>query len=230
LETDSSDYAIGSALSQYQLDSEEKVGKVLGYYSRSLTAAEINYAIFENECLSIVASITHFHTYLACEKLFFVHTDHKSLITVLKWKTPNRRIARWISTMSEYSFETRYRSGPSNTNADALNRLPSSSVTIPDADMPTKVVCREGMWETEGQYDRSALGEKVSAFISAHLRRGISNSKSVKGRQSPVRVRNRKFQRAPLRPVAARAPLASTAAPAPSTESVTSAAFFKQRQ
>jgi hypothetical protein len=194
LETDCSDYALGSVLSQYK--APDTVGKVLGYYSRSLTAAELNYAVFEKECLSIVASITHFHTYLACLVLFYVHTDHKSLATILKWKNPNRRISRWISTMSEYSFETRYRSGPSNANADALSRLSSSTVTIPDEDMPNTIICRDGLWRSEGKYDRQALGDKVMAFIGALSRRGVGNAGAVPRRnRSPVRVRNRRFQR-----------------------------------
>lgn len=159
LDTDSSDFAIGAALSQED-------GRVLAYFSRSLTGAELNYSVYEKECLAIVAAVTYFRPYLATQKKFIVHTDHRSLATVLKWKNPPRRIARWLSTLTEYSFETVYRPGPQNANADALSRLPSGYVQVPDAELPAKVVCRDGVWIEEGKYDRDD-SDHLTAHVSA---------------------------------------------------------------
>lgn len=158
LETDSSDYAIAGALTQYGNDPDS--GKVLGYYSRTLSEAEQNYAVFEKETLAIVAAISHFRQYLATQRLFYVHTDHRSLTTVLRWKDPPRRIARWLAILSEYSFQTVYKPGIHNLNADALSRLASKRVTPPvTSSLPARIVSRDGMLAEEGKFDRPDGGQ-----------------------------------------------------------------------
>lgn len=123
LYTDCSDFAMGAVLSQ-------KVGsvdRVIAYFSRSLQAAERNYSVYQKECLAIVGSITYFHQYLAGQH-FTVYTDHYSLASVLRWKDPPQRIARWIQILDQYHFTAVYKSGSSHANADALSRLESRYV------------------------------------------------------------------------------------------------------
>lgn len=200
LDTDSSDFAIGAALSQED-------GRVLAYFSRSLTGAELNYSVYEKECLAIVAAITYFRPYLATQKKFIVHTDHRSLATVLKWKNPPRRIARWLSTLTEYSFETVYRPGPQNGNADALSRLPSYYVHVPDSELPAKVVCRDGVWIEEGKYDRDD-SDHLTAHVSAVGTTHRAAPHRVVVPRAPRRRVQRRVQNAVL-PVAEPAPPAA---------------------
>ena len=172
LETDSSDYAIGAVLSQRGVDQTDD-RQVISYYSRCLSGAELNYSAYEKECLAIVAAITYYRPYLATEAKFYVHTDHRSLATVLSWKNPPRRIARWLATLTEYSFQTIYRPGPQNANADALSRLPSKYVSLPDESLPAQITCRDGNWQTEGKFDRDDAGHltvKVTALRVADRR------------------------------------------------------------
>ena len=208
LDTDSSDFAIGAALSQED-------GRVLAYFSRSLTGAELNYSVYEKECLAIVAAITYFRPYLATQKKFLVHTDHRSLATVLKWKNPPRRIARWLSTLTEYSFETVYRPGPQNGNADALSRLPSYYVHVPDAELPAKVVCRDGVWIEEGKYDRDD-SDHLTAHVSAV---GITHRAVRRTAVVPRAPRGRAQRRAQNAAPQAAAP-APLAAPVPAVDAL----------
>lgn len=211
LDTDSSDFAIGAALSQED-------GRVLSYFSRSLTGAELNYSVYEKECLAIVAAITYYRPYLATQKKFIVHTDHRSLATVLKWKNPPRRIARWLSTLAEYSFETIYRPGPQNANADALSRLPSNQVHIPDSDLPAKVIFRDGIWIEEGKYDRDDSGHLTVLVAVAATHRSTA---APRARVAPrARIARRTQVMGPGAALPAPVPVPAPAVVAPTDEAV----------
>ena len=150
---DCSDFALGGISSQ--VDPMTGHEKVVGYHSRSLSAAERNYNVHEKECLAILDTIKKFHTY--CQSgPFIVYTDHRSLASILSWKNPTRRIARWLSTLSEYDFTAVYKKGSTHHNADALSRLQSDNVIqYPSEAEKGKVICRDGVWATEGIYDGS---------------------------------------------------------------------------
>jgi hypothetical protein len=211
LETDSSDYAIGAVLSQRQpYDGAPDEGYVLSYFSRGLSGAELNYSAYEKECLAIVAAITYFRPYLATLDKFIVHTDHRSLATMLKWKDPPRRIARWLATLAEYAFETVYRPGPQNGNADALSRLPSKYVSVPGEEhMPARIICRDGNWLAEGQFDRDDAGH-LTVHVAVAARR----------RTAP---RDRRATVAPPQPAPALPPVPTDATAPPATPQAGSA-------
>lgn len=151
LHTDRSDYALGAVLSQAD---EEGSEKVIAYYSRSSTGAEINYPVHEKECLAIVAAIKHFHIYLG-NLPFDLYTDHRSLATVLSWKEPNRRIYRWVAFLTQYDFTARYKKGSLHTIADALSRLASLHVKAPSSADLTQgyVMSRDGECACEGFFE-----------------------------------------------------------------------------
>jgi hypothetical protein len=126
LYTDCSKYASGAVLSQRipvglpSPDQPEGVweDRVLAYFSRTLSAAERNYSTHQQECLAIVSAIKYFHQFLA-GRHFKLFTDHYSLATVMRWKEPPMRIARWIQLLSEYDFTAFYKAGSTLCNADA---------------------------------------------------------------------------------------------------------------
>jgi len=74
LDTDTSNFGIRAVLSQKQ----DRVEKVISYFSRVLNRAERYYCVTRRELLSIVESIKAFHHYLYDRK-FLVRTDHASL-------------------------------------------------------------------------------------------------------------------------------------------------------
>ena len=51
--------------------------------------------------------------------------DHHSLIWLNSMKQPQRILARWLETLSNYNFTVEHRAGQLHTNADVLSRLPS---------------------------------------------------------------------------------------------------------
>ena len=125
LETDASIKGIGAILSQTQSSGQRHP---VAYASRSLSAAERNYGISELETLAVVWSITHFHSYLYGHRVT-VFTDHSAVQAILNTPTPSGKHARWWSRVygsgvSEVTII--YRSGKTNTNADALSRNPCS--------------------------------------------------------------------------------------------------------
>ena len=54
---------------------------------------------------------------------FTIRTDHGSLRWLLKFKDPDRQIARWIQILGEYDYAVIHRPGKSHQNADSLSRI-----------------------------------------------------------------------------------------------------------
>ena len=116
--TDASDIGIGAVLSQEGEDGKEHV---IQYASRVLTPVERKYHTQEKEALAIVWALDHFRPYLLGDH-FNIKTDHHSLEKL--WKAIKGRLARWAVNLNEYDYTFSYKPGKSNTNADALSRLP----------------------------------------------------------------------------------------------------------
>ncbi|CAG8781921.1 25023_t:CDS:2 [Racocetra persica] len=96
--TDASGIALGAILFQRDLQGRERV---ISYASRSMSSAERNYSVTEQECLAVV------------------------------WSLHNGRLARWILALQEYTFTVVYRARKSHSNADSLSRIAESSTTKP---------------------------------------------------------------------------------------------------
>lgn len=120
METDASDFAIGSCLSQ-----PDQNGKLhpTAFYSRTMTAPELNYDIHDKELLSIVESLKHWKHYCAMPKhQVHVITDHKNLTHFTSTKVLNRRQVRWAEELASFHFRITYQKGSENQRADALSR------------------------------------------------------------------------------------------------------------
>lgn len=122
LTTDASNYGVGAILSQVQNDEE----RVIGYYSRCLNPAEMNYGITEKEALAMVSAIGYFRPYLYGRR-FTVVTDHQALVYLQNNRAPTGRLARWIAQLMEFDYDVKYRPGSKLVNADALSRYPVAS-------------------------------------------------------------------------------------------------------
>ena len=83
LDTDASDIAIGSVLSQ-KIDNKERV---LAYASRTLSKAERKYCVTRKELLALVYFVKYFRHYLYGRE-FTVRTDHGSLRWLMNFKNP----------------------------------------------------------------------------------------------------------------------------------------------
>ena len=56
-------------------------------------------------------------------------TDHKPLTWVYKVKDPSSCLLRWRMKLDEYDYQDVYKPGMRNTNADALSRIPMTSIS-----------------------------------------------------------------------------------------------------
>jgi RNase H-like domain found in reverse transcriptase/Integrase zinc binding domain/Reverse transcriptase (RNA-dependent DNA polymerase) len=138
IETDASNFAIGVALLEVQSDGSNRL---VGYYSRSLLAAEKNYSVTEREALAVVWGVKQTRPYLERTK-FIIRTDHSALRWLFGASEQNQRICRWRLSLAEFSFSVEYRPGSKHVAADALSRLPARVRTSDDCmlDPPVLIV------------------------------------------------------------------------------------------
>ncbi|KAK1919383.1 hypothetical protein P3342_009107 [Pyrenophora teres f. teres] len=101
LECDSSGYATGGVLSQY--DEEGKNN-----------AHECNYEIHDKELLAVVRCLEEWDAELRSVKSFKVITDHKNLEYFMKPKMLSERQIRWAASLSRFNMEILYRPGKQN--------------------------------------------------------------------------------------------------------------------
>ena len=88
-------------------DGEERV---IAHASRSMTPAERNYTVTEQECLEVVWAVKNFRAYLEGYH-FEVIIDHSSLRWLYMLKDPSGRLARWALQLLQYDFTITHRKG-----------------------------------------------------------------------------------------------------------------------
>ena len=139
LSCDASQYGVGAILSQLCNGDEKPVA----YASRTLTNAERNYSQLEKEGLVLIFGVKKFHVYIFGRR-FTLFTDHKPLQRLFNESKPipsmaSARIQRWALTLASYEYTIKYKSGPANSNADTLSRLPLP-VTFSEVPVPSELV------------------------------------------------------------------------------------------
>jgi transposase InsO family protein len=117
LDTDASKWAVGAVLSQVQEGRE----RVIAYFSKTFSPAELNYCTTRKELLAVIKAIKHFRPYLYGRK-FTLRTDHASLIWLCKRSQPSDQVARWLESLAEMDYKVIHRPGSKHSNADGLSR------------------------------------------------------------------------------------------------------------
>jgi hypothetical protein len=121
IEVDSSGYANGGVLYQWQNDK----WVTIAFRSTVLGPAERNYGIEDRELLAIIVALKDWRQYLlSTNKPFEIWTDHANLQYFKDPQKVNRRQARWLTILSEYYFTLHHFPGKQNVRADALSRRP----------------------------------------------------------------------------------------------------------
>ena len=119
METDASNYAYGTVLSQKQPDNWHHL---IGFMSKSMNLAECNYSILDKEALAIVKGLQNWRHWLKWTKLpIQILTNHKNLEYFTKPQVLNRRQMHWLELLTHYNYKIHYQPGDKNCVADALS-------------------------------------------------------------------------------------------------------------
>ncbi len=119
IHVDASKSQLGCALLQEQ---EERTLMPVGYWSRTLIPAELNYSTTERECVWVVWAVLHLRPYVERTR-FTVRTDHDALKWALCLAKAQRRLAKWRLRLAEFHFDVVYRPGVTHSVPDALSRV-----------------------------------------------------------------------------------------------------------
>ena len=120
LETDASDQALGSCLSQPEAEGQLHP---VAYRTKKFSGPELNYDVHNKELLAIVDAFKEWRAYLEGSRhLIMVYSDHKNLSYFTTTKKLNRQQVRWAKLLAPYDFQIHYRKGSENGRADALSQ------------------------------------------------------------------------------------------------------------
>ena len=120
LETDASDQALGSCLSQP--DAEGQLHPV-AYCSKKFFGPELNYDVHDKELLAIGDAFEEWRAYLEGSRHpIMVYSDHKNLSYFITTKKLNQQQVRWAELPASYNFQIHYRKESENGRADALSQ------------------------------------------------------------------------------------------------------------
>lgn len=148
LEVDARHQGLGAVLTQ------EHNGKIrpVAYASRSLKKTERNmenYSSMKLEFLALKWAVCEkFREYLLGNS-FIVYTDNNPLCH-LQTANLGAMEQRWASELASFNFTLKYRPGRSNSNADALSRLPLENAS-PGTVIPKQLVTGMGTLQAQVQ-------------------------------------------------------------------------------
>jgi hypothetical protein len=125
--------------------------------------------VTEQECLALIESLDHFRV-LVYGVPVLAYTDHKPLEWLAHQKLDTGKLARWSMRISEYDVQIRHKSGTSNTDADALSRLPLDEDGV--ASLMTMGQDLEGVPTSLSSLPAAVLGSRLDVFFGAL---GLSN-------------------------------------------------------
>jgi hypothetical protein len=119
---DASDFAIGVVLGQ-RIDNKLNV---IHYASKTLDAAQKNYATAEKEFLAVVFACDKFRPYIVDSK-FIIYTDHAAIRYLMEKKNANPRLIRWVLLLREFDLHIVDSKVAENPIADNLSTLENIS-------------------------------------------------------------------------------------------------------
>ena len=120
VEADSPGYATGAVLSQMH---EDDKWHPVAYISKSLSPAERNYDIYNEEMLAVICALEQWHHYLKGAKHpVQILTDHKNLEYVMTTQKLNRCQACWSLDLSQFDINMTHRPGKLSAKPDLLSR------------------------------------------------------------------------------------------------------------
>src|SRR3954464_11935826 len=96
---DASDFDVGDVLGQHV----DKKLNVIHYASKTLDAAQKNYATTEKEFLAVIFACDKFIPYIVDSKVT-INTDHAALKYLMEKKDAKPRLIRWVLLLQEFDL------------------------------------------------------------------------------------------------------------------------------
>ena len=157
LETDASDFAIAGVLSQPENDQIRPVG----FFSRKLQPAELNYDTHDKELLAIVESLKAWrHFTIETVTPVRIITDHNNLKYFTTTKSLNRRQVRWSEFLSDFHFTLEHRPGKLNIIPDTLSRREQDALNIGDKEAQKSCLLHPSLFAALAKYNDPSLPHK----------------------------------------------------------------------
>lgn len=169
--TDASKFAIGAVLTQKSAE----YYRPIEFFSRKLSPAEINYAVYDRELLAIIEAFTQWRHYLIhSPELVQVFSDHNNLRYFRSNQLLKPRHARWAEFLGQFSFRISHIIGQKNVIADCLSRNPDydmgdsndKEVLLPETNF--KLNALEDSTPDEQNSTRSETAESVRNLETTH--------------------------------------------------------------
>ncbi|KAK1606646.1 hypothetical protein QYE76_030319 [Lolium multiflorum] len=169
---DASDFAVGAVLGQRV----DKKLNVIHYASKTLDAAQRNYATTEKELLAVVFACDKFRPYIVDSKVT-IHTDHAAIRYLMEKKDAKPRLIRWVLLLQEFDLHIVDRKGADNPVADNLSRLENIAYdpipvndSFPNKQLAViKVSSRDSPWYAD--YANFIVSKYLPPTFSAQQRR-----------------------------------------------------------
>jgi transposase InsO family protein len=121
LYVDSSGFAVGCVLTQYDADGLEKP---VAFASSKLTPTQCNWATIEKEAYAAIWALQRYRHWLFGAKVT-LFSDHNPLSYLCESAPKSAKLMRWYLALQEYNVIFSYRAGKSNLAADCLSRMVS---------------------------------------------------------------------------------------------------------
>ncbi|TQD92478.1 hypothetical protein C1H46_022039 [Malus baccata] len=128
IECDASGNGIGAVLQQH--------GRPIAFSSQALGPRNQSLSTYERELIAIVYAVKKWQNYLQ-GRHFIIKTDHNSLKYFLSQRTNTTFQQKWVSKLLGFDYEVQYRQGKDNIVADALSRVPGSTL-LPETHVDNK--------------------------------------------------------------------------------------------
>ena len=126
IHTDASNKGFGASL--MQRDDRDKL-QPIGFASRSLKPAELNYSVTDLEGAALIWALQTFKDKILNYSIE-VWTDHRALVNIFDSNDLSGRRARWKYILQSFNPDIIYMPGYKNQVADCLSRYPASPIIV----------------------------------------------------------------------------------------------------
>jgi len=93
----------------------------IAYFSEKLKGSHLNYSTYDNKLYALVRALQNWQQYIF-SKEFVIHSDHESLKYLKGQSKLNKRHAKWVEFLEQFTYVIKHKQGKINVVVDALSR------------------------------------------------------------------------------------------------------------